>query len=40
LDGGKIEEGCGLNIDLMENDKKELQEISKVLATIIINLKK
>lgn len=35
-----IEEGCGLSNDLMENDKKELQEISKVLATIIINLKK
>jgi hypothetical protein len=34
-----IEEDCGLESDLMKNDKKELQEISKVLATIIINLK-
>jgi hypothetical protein len=34
-----IEEGCNLNVDLMKNDKKELQEISKVLASIIINLK-
>jgi four helix bundle protein len=35
-----IEEGCDLNTKLMESDKKELQEISKVLASIIINLKR
>lgn len=35
-----IEEGCDLNIDLMKNDKNELNEISKVLGSIIINLKK
>ena len=35
-----IEEGCNLNIDLLKTDKMELQEISKVLASIIINLKK
>lgn len=34
-----IEEGCSLDIKVLENDKKELQEISKVLASIIINLK-
>jgi len=35
-----IEEGYDLDIDLMKNDKSELLEISKVLGTIIINLKK
>ena len=35
-----IEEGFELNIDLMKNDKNELLEISKVLGSIIINLKK
>jgi four helix bundle protein len=34
-----IEEGYELNNDLMKNDKIELMEISKVLASIIINLK-
>lgn len=35
-----IEEGYDLDISLMKNDKSELLEISKVLGTIIINLKK
>lgn len=35
-----IEEGYQLNTDLMKNDKNELIEISKVLGSIIINLKK
>ncbi len=34
-----IEDGYELNNDLMKNDKTELMEISKVLASIIINLK-
>jgi hypothetical protein len=34
-----IEEGYELNNDLMKNDKTELMEISKVVASIIINLK-
>ena len=34
-----IEEGCGLDINLLKDEKKELQEISKVLASIIIKLK-
>lgn len=34
-----IEEGYELNDNLMKNDKNELMEISKVLASIIINLK-
>lgn len=35
-----IEEGCDLNTDLMKIDKSKLLEISKVLGSIIINLKK
>jgi len=35
-----IEEGYDLDSSLMKNDKSELLEISKVLGTIIINLKK
>lgn len=35
-----IKEGYNISGDLIVNDKKELEEISKVLATIIINLKK
>ena len=35
-----LEEGYDLKSDLMKNDKSELLEISKVLGTIIINLKK
>jgi four helix bundle protein len=35
-----IEEGYDLDINLMKNDKSELLEISKVLGTIIINLKR
>ncbi len=35
-----IEEGYNFNLDLMKSDKSELLEISKVLGTIIINLKK
>jgi four helix bundle protein len=35
-----IEEGCMLNENMFKNEKKELLEISKVIATIIINLKK
>lgn len=35
-----IEEGYNFNIDLMKNNKSELLEISKVLGSIIINLKK
>lgn len=35
-----IEEGYELNNGLMKNDKNELIEISKVLGSIIINLKK
>lgn len=34
-----IEEGYELNGKLMKNDKNELMEISKVLGSIIINLK-
>ena len=35
-----IKEGFEIKSEIMEEDKKELIEISKVLATIIINLKK
>lgn len=35
-----LEEGYGLDEQLMKNDKNELIEISKVLGSIIINLKK
>ena len=35
-----IEEGYDLNNDLIKNDKTELLEISKILGSIIINLKK
>ncbi len=35
-----IEEGYNLNMELMKQDKNELIEISKVLGSIIINLKK
>ena len=35
-----LEEGCELNDELMKHDKNELIEISKVLGSIIINLKK
>ena len=35
-----LEEGYELKSDLMKNDKNELLEISKVLGSIIINLKK
>ena len=35
-----IEEGYNFNLDLMKSDKSELLEITKVLGTIIINLKK
>jgi four helix bundle protein len=34
-----IEEGCELSVDIMKNDKKELEEISKVLGSIIMKLK-
>jgi four helix bundle protein len=34
-----IEEGYDFSVELMINDKNELNEISKVLASIIINLK-
>ncbi len=35
-----IEEGYDLDINVLKNDKKELLEISKVLGSIIVNLKK
>ncbi|MBI4929382.1 MAG: four helix bundle protein [Bacteroidetes bacterium] len=35
-----ISEGFDLKLERITDDKKELLEISKVLATIIINLKK
>jgi four helix bundle protein len=35
-----IEEGFELNAEMMKTDKNELIEISKVLGSIIVNLKK
>ncbi len=35
-----IKEGYEMDTEVMSDDKKELLEISKVLASIIINLKK
>ncbi len=35
-----ISEGYNLEYELINNDKKELSEISKVIGSIVVNLKK
>ena len=35
-----IREGYGLTLQRMDDDEKELMEVSRVIATIVINLKK